>query len=173
MGKHTSISFPFSFVCQMKGNVFQQKYHTISIRNNLPRIPKCYQEEPLQDLPPNEFWMKKLDSSGESTAAGEYEIQYNIINGPCTCTSVLIHHFYKRIFLDTSKCVNHPILTAFLHAYNSHEDVILSPDDIWLMICIYFSKYVNQNSTKLEHLYISDQTNRLITVENEETIESE
>jgi len=77
------------------------------------------------------------------------------------------------IFLDTSNCVSHPILIAFLHAYNSHEDIILSPDDIWLMICIYFAKYVNHNITKLNHLYINDQNNKLITIENDQTVESE
>jgi len=69
--------------------------------------------------------------------------------------------------------VSHPILIAFLNAYNSHEDIILSPDDTWLMICIYFSKYINRNSTKLNHLYINNQKNRLLTIENDQTVESE
>jgi hypothetical protein len=41
------------------------------------------------------------------------------------------------------------------------------------MICIYFAKYVNNNTTKLNHLYINDQNNKLITIENDETVESE
>ncbi len=41
------------------------------------------------------------------------------------------------------------------------------------MICIYFTKYINQNARKLTHLYINDQRNKLITIENEQTIQSE
>jgi hypothetical protein len=62
------------------------KYHTVSIRNDLPKIPKCYQEEPLQDLPPNDFWIKKLnplEKSSTSDITQRYEIQYSILNGPC------------------------------------------------------------------------------------------
>jgi hypothetical protein len=69
-------------------NLSHNKYHTISIRSNLPRIPKYYQEQPVQDLPPNEFWVQKLHSSGELTVPGDYEIQCNVITGPCMCTSV-------------------------------------------------------------------------------------
>lgn len=52
-------------------------------------IPKYYKEEPLQDLPLNNFWMKKLNSSEElstSITTKNYEIQYNIINEPCKLT---------------------------------------------------------------------------------------
>ncbi|UJR37591.1 hypothetical protein I4U23_030289 [Adineta vaga] len=128
-----------------------EKYHTISLRNDLPRIPKYYQEESLHFDVPNEFWMKKLTSSSSE----KYHIHFSSTNGPYT-----------------SICENHPILTAFLRAYNSHEDIILSPDDLWLMICIYFAKYVNNNSTKFSHLFINNQTNRSITIENDQTIES-
>jgi hypothetical protein len=58
------------------------------------------------------------------------------------------------LFPDTSLCNNHAILSAFLYAYNSHEDIVLSPDDIWIMICIYFSKYVNDNAEKLRSLFV-------------------
>ena len=72
--------------------------------------------------------------------------------------------------LDTSHGDNHPILAAFLRAYNSHEDVILSPDDIWLMICIYFAKYANQNADKLDHWHANASENKSVTIENEQSI---
>jgi len=70
-------------------NISHNQYHTISIRSDLPKIPKYYKEEPLQDRPPNDFWMKKLDlyqevsSSAKHHSTERYEIQYNITNGPC------------------------------------------------------------------------------------------
>ena len=71
--------------------IYHDEYHTVPIRSDLPEIPKYYQEEPLQHLPPNEFWMKKLDSSydyQESSSSTpnhtiRYEVQFSTINGPC------------------------------------------------------------------------------------------
>ena len=79
-----------------------------------------------------------------------------------------IHRIQWFCFLDTFLDDQHPILTAFLRAYNSHEDIILSVDDIWLMICIYFANYINSNGHGLTHLYVDHQTNNVLTVENEQ-----
>lgn len=71
----------------MENNKFisHDRYHTVSIRNDLPKIPKYYKELPLQNSSPNEFWIKKLDSlySSSSSSTEKYKIQYNIINGSC------------------------------------------------------------------------------------------
>jgi len=68
--------------------------------------------------------------------------------------------------LDTHSGDSHPVLKAFLSAYNSHEDVILSPDDIWLMVCTAFAKYVNDNAEKLRHLFVDHQDKKTLTVED-------
>ncbi len=88
----------FSRDKQTSITICHNRYHTVPIRNDLPKIPKYYKEEPLQDSSPNDFWIKKLDSlyasqelssssskqnSSESIPTQRYEIQYNIINGPC------------------------------------------------------------------------------------------
>ena len=39
------------------------------------------------------------------------------------------------------------------------------------MISIYFSKYANQNPTKFDYLYIDDEKEKLLTIENEEIID--
>jgi hypothetical protein len=82
---------------QISIDICHNRYNTVPIRSDLPKIPKYYKEEPLQDLPPNDFWMKKLDplyvshelSSSASISTQKYEIQYNIINGPCKFVTVL------------------------------------------------------------------------------------
>lgn len=68
------------------------------------------------------------------------------------------------LILDTHNGGNHAILKAFLHAYNSHEDVILSPDDTWLMVCIGFAQYVNDNSKQTRHLFVDHQDKQRLTV---------
>lgn len=52
--------------------------------------------------------------------------------------------------VDTFECANHPILTAFLYAYNSHEDVILSPDDMHLLRSICQSEFGEINASRSE-----------------------
>jgi hypothetical protein len=69
-----------------------------------------------------------------------------------------------RTFLDTSLGSNHALFTAFLRAYNSHEDIVLSPDDIWLMICIYFSKYVNENAEQLRTIFVDHEGKKTLTI---------
>lgn len=66
--------------------------------------------------------------------------------------------------LDTST-ENHPIFSAFLFAYNSHEDIVLSPDDIWLLICIYFSQYVNEHAEQLRALFVDHDGRKTLTIE--------
>jgi len=68
------------------------------------------------------------------------------------------------LFSDTSLSENHAIFSAFLYAYNSHEDIVLSPDDIWLMICTYFSKYVNENAEQLRSLFVDHEGQKKLTV---------
>jgi hypothetical protein len=44
---------------------------------------------------------------------------------------------------------NNGFFDAFLNAYNSHGDVRITPDDVWLVILLYFSNYVNDNAEQL------------------------
>lgn len=57
---------------------------------------------------------------------------------------------------------------AFLRAYNSHEDIVLCPDDIWLMITIYFSKYINHRQTDYRDFFIDSEKEKLLAIEHEE-----
>jgi hypothetical protein len=77
------------------------------------------------------------------------------------------------LFLDTSSNENHAIFSAFLFAYNSHEDIVLSPDDIWLMICIYFSQYVNENAEQLRALFVDHSDRKTLIIEQIGMVEPE
>jgi hypothetical protein len=68
------------------------------------------------------------------------------------------------IYSDTSAHESHAIFSAFLFAYNSHEDIVLSPDDIWLMICIYFSQYINDNAEQLRALFVDHDDRKQLTI---------
>jgi hypothetical protein len=83
---------------------------------------------------------------------------------------LLVHIF---LCLDTSSTENHAICSAFLFAYNSHEDIVLSPDDIWLMICIYFSQYINENAEQLRTLFVDHNGRKRLTIEQIGLVEPE
>ncbi|CAF3679537.1 unnamed protein product [Rotaria sp. Silwood1] len=119
-------------------------YHTVTICANLPKINKYYSVEELKDLPPTDYWLKKMDEEDEKAC---FKIQHVVANGPYT-----------------SDNENHAIFSAFLFAYNSHEDIVLSPDDMWLMICIYFSQYVNENAEQLRSLFVGQDDRKKLTV---------
>lgn len=56
-----------------------------------------------------------------------------------------------------------------MSAYNNHEDLILSPDDVWMIVCLHFSKYINQNAEKMRHLFVSHQGQKelMVTTHNQ------
>ncbi len=54
---------------------------------------------------------------------------------------------------------------AFVQAYNNHEDVMLSPDDVWMIICLHFSKYINANAEKMREMFVSHEGKKKLTIE--------
>ncbi|CAF1134795.1 unnamed protein product [Didymodactylos carnosus] len=56
------------------------------------------------------------------------------------------------------------VLQAFVTAYNNHEDLILSPDDIWMVICINYALHVNENAEQLRHLFVDHQGKKQLTI---------
>jgi hypothetical protein len=53
---------------------------------------------------------------------------------------------------------------AFLEAYNNHEDIVLSPDDVWLVICFQFSKYINNNAEKMRDMFVTHAGKKKLSV---------
>ena len=56
------------------------------------------------------------------------------------------------------------LLGAFLDAYNNHGDVKITPDDIWIAIMIYFSKYVTDNAEQLRAAFVQHEGKKKLTV---------
>ncbi|CAF1327890.1 unnamed protein product [Rotaria sordida] len=120
------------------------EYHTIAIDKDLQLVEKDYHTHAPKNHPDADYWINEVDKEGGET---RYKIQHVIANGS-----------------HTSSRGSHAIFSAFIHAYNSHEDIVLSPDDIWLMICIYFSNYVNQNTEQLRTLFVDHEGSKLLTI---------
>lgn len=61
---------------------------------------------------------------------------------------------------------------SFVHAYNLHGDILLNPDDIWIMISLYFSQYVDSNAEQLRSRFVTHQGQiKLVVRENAKTLE--
>lgn len=137
-------------------------YHTIEVSKNLPKVKKNYPCKKPEELPPANYWLKQMKSQELKKYKG---VQHIMTNGSRESSRILFYSVYNvSVFPDTSLCNNHAILSAFLYAYNSHEDIVLSPDDIWVMICMYFSKYVNDNAEKLRSLFVDHEEKKKLTV---------
>jgi hypothetical protein len=60
---------------------------------------------------------------------------------------------------------NNGFFGAFFQAYNNHEDVKITPDDVWITIMLHFSKYVNENAEQLRKAFVSHEGKQKLTVE--------
>jgi len=60
-------------------NNVSSNYHTVAIRADLPKIKKYYGDETFKDLPPTDYWIRKMPK-GEK---GHYKVQHVMVNGPC------------------------------------------------------------------------------------------
>ncbi|CAF3997057.1 unnamed protein product [Adineta steineri] len=137
----------------MSDSTSNKQFHTVVIRGDLPKIEKQYEAKTPMHLPEANHWilgvMKQVDNDecGSNIEYDRFKVQHTISNGPYTTYSG-----------------GHAVFRAYLNAYNSHEDIVLSPDDLWLMITIYFAKYVNTNAEKLRHLFVSHEGKMKLTI---------
>jgi len=53
---------------------------------------------------------------------------------------------------------------AFYYAYVNHGDVLLTPDEIWIMIGFYLSKYIDDNAEKLRKKLVKHEGFKKLTV---------
>jgi hypothetical protein len=84
----------------------------------------------------------------------------------CKCESL----FYQ----ENCECVinsNKAFFESFLYAYNNHKDIILSPDDIWFVISLQFTKYVDKNSEKMRNMFVSHNGKKNLTIVTSEKSE--
>ncbi|CAF1430358.1 unnamed protein product [Adineta steineri] len=86
-----------------------------------------------------EYWLnniKQEDNQLFRQSTEKYESLYTIVNGPHTNLS------------------SNAILESFLWAYYRHHDIVLSPDDMWLLVCMFFAQHVNENAEQLRSNFV-------------------
>ena len=51
-----------------------------------------------------------------------------------------------------------------LHPYNLHGDILLVPDDIWIAISLYLSKYIDKHAEKLRSAFVKHEGQKKLVV---------
>ncbi|CAF1135814.1 unnamed protein product, partial [Didymodactylos carnosus] len=121
-----------------QGKSANSTYHTVVIDSKLEpiEIQGAFNEIPTGQI--EQYWLKKVPEVLEGSN-GVYKPLFTTANGPTT-----------KIIADKN-----PIVETFVLAYNNHQDLILSPDDMWLLVCLKFAKYVNNNAEAMRPYFVS------------------
>jgi hypothetical protein len=90
-------------------------------------------------------WLFKVEENLDNInkSAQNYSSLYTVANGPCTEMS------------------SNAVLQAFISAYNQHHDIVLSPDDMWMIVCLKFAEHVNENAEQLRSLFVEHQEGKI------------
>eukprot|EP01111_Echinosteliopsis_oligospora_P006315 TRINITY_DN20399_c0_g1_i1.p1 TRINITY_DN20399_c0_g1~~TRINITY_DN20399_c0_g1_i1.p1 ORF type:complete len:283 (+),score=35.55 TRINITY_DN20399_c0_g1_i1:40-888(+) len=129
--------------------------HSVKIQSLTPKRPDFLQQISSSEV--QEWWRRTKCKSHYRSGTCPCKILAYEENIPCNVASS-----------------GHPFFCAFLNAYNNHQDITLSPDDVWLTIIIQFSKYVNDNAEELRTMFVDHEGKRKLTVTTaNETSESQ
>jgi len=52
---------------------------------------------------------------------------------------------------------NNGFFHAFHQAYINHGDIKITPDEVWMIISLYFSKYVDTNAESLRRAFVNHE----------------
>jgi hypothetical protein len=125
-------------------------FHTVIIDAELE--PAKVDFNPVQPQSSVEnHWLFKVEENRDAIreSAQNYSSLYTVANGPFTEMS------------------SNAVLQTFISAYNQHHDIVLSPDDMWMIVCLKFAKHVNQNAEQLRSLFVEHQEGKIeLTVQD-------
>ena len=66
-------------VVTIDNNGIALNYHTVAICSDLPKVNQYYSNESSKDLPPIDYWIKKVNKDSN---IGHYKLQHIIATGP-------------------------------------------------------------------------------------------
>lgn len=122
---------------------------TIPTVFNLKRIEKhdFFNDEKSQSV-------SKLSSNHYLNNCVEYDKE--------KCTSVLQETNWDPL---KTQSLNNGFVNTVVAAYNSHHNLVLRPDDVWIAIVTQFSSFVNKNSEQLREMFVSHKDKKELVVE--------
>jgi hypothetical protein len=101
----------------------------------------------------------------------ECEYKWSHASGTLTNKSKILAYHENNKICRTS---DNGFLQAFMMAYNMHRDVVLNPDDVWTIIMLQFSKYINKNAEAMRSMFVEhDGQKELAMTSNKEYSEND
>jgi hypothetical protein len=103
-----------------------------------------------------------------------YNIKKNLVNSKCphinawprvACRCKALT-YYENIVANGGVSSN-AFLEAVTTAYNYHNDLVLSPDDVWMVICLQFANYVNNNAEAMRGMFVDHEEKKALVVVSE------
>jgi hypothetical protein len=124
--------------------------HTVIIDAQLEPVKVHFQSVQTQSSVEKHWLLKVEENRGMVDRSSQnYSPLYTIANGPHTETS------------------SNAVLQAFVSAYNQHHDIVLSPDDMWMVVCMRFAAHVNENPEQLRSLFVEHNDGKInLTVQD-------
>lgn len=128
----------------------QYKYNTLFMQYTVRKVGNVE--------PKNDCYYRTQNSS-------KY-VQRSLMQKKCThydkCECNMLSYYENSV---CTQCSNTGFFSAFLNAYNTHNDIILSPDDVWMIISLQFSKYVNDNAEQMRDFFVSHEGKQFIEID--------
>jgi hypothetical protein len=123
-----------------KSHTKEMSFHTVVIDGKLEPAKINFPSAQPKSSVVN-HWLSKVEENRDiiGQSAENYSSLYTIANGSHTEMST------------------NAVLQAFISAYNQHHDLVLSPDDMWMVVCLQFAAYVNTNAEQLRTLFVEHQ----------------
>lgn len=114
------------------------------------------------------------EKSGYAIRRESYDIKTELVNlkcphrniwprVECKCKALT---YYENITVNSGGTSN-AFLHAVMNAYNNHNDLILSPDDVWMVICLQFANYVNDNAEAMRSMFVDHSGKKKLSVATE------
>jgi hypothetical protein len=124
------------------------------------QTPGAVRVVPIQELP---------EVTSSAKAAGSIDMSAYWKRQKCKCrqqdeSRCQILTSLENCSADFHSYGTNAVFTAFQKAYNEHQDILLAPDDIWLLVCLQFPKYVNKNPERLRSLFVAHEGKKNLTV---------
>lgn len=123
-------------------------------------VVRCMNVEPTTQA----SYKRKIDPNASKDNLFYTKCQHKYTNKrknkeKCKCNILAYHENMQAEYASQPA-----FYRAFLEAYNNHYDVILSPDDIWMVICLQFTKYVNAHAEAIQELFVQHEGKKKLTV---------
>lgn len=127
------------------------------------------QKEGFMTIPINPSIEQKVDPNTKIQAIDESAFDHWKFRLMCSDYELMDRHFEAQECWesDTNIISNGNFITAVLRAYNHHLNLQLMPDDIWFVVCLNFSKFVNEKTEELRELLVNHQGKmELVVIDN-------